>query len=170
MKHLFLLRHAQAGSSLGIEDHERPLTSQGRGDAERLGVLLGGGERRPALALCSSARRAQETLELILRCLDPPPPTEVERRLYLATAAELLERLSEVDNRVGTVLLVGHNPAIAELTSQLAGEGEGDALSRLGRGVPAGTLAALHQDQGGWADLAPGRSYLTALLAPSDLE
>jgi phosphohistidine phosphatase len=170
MKHLFLVRHAQAGSGLGMEDHERPLTDQGRADAERLGVLLGGGELRPALALCSSASRAQETLELLLGGLDPVPPHEVERRLYLATAAELLERLAEVDDRVGTVLLVGHNPAIAELARQLAGDSEGDALSRLLRGVPAGTLAILRHDHGGWSDLAPGRACLTALVAPGDPE
>ena len=170
MKHLFLMRHAEAGSGLDIEDQERPLTSQGRGDAKRMGVLLGEGELRPTLALCSSARRAQETLELLLRGLDPPPPIEIERRLYLATAAELLERLSEVDDRVGTVLLVGHNPAIVELAGQLAGDGEADVLSRLRRGMSAGTLASLRQDRGGWADLAPGRARLTALVAPSDLE
>lgn len=170
MKHLFLLRHAQAGSGLGIEDHERALTARGRGDAERLGALLSEGELRPALVLCSSARRAQQTLELLLRPMDPPPPIEVERRLYLASAGELLERLSEVDDGVGAVLLVGHNPAIAELATQLAGDGEGDARSRLRRGVPAGTLARLRQDRGGWADLAPGRVRLTALVAPDDLD
>ena len=170
MKHLFLMRHAQAGSGLDIEDQERPLTSQGRVDAERMGVLLGEGELRPTLALCSSARRAQETLDLLLGCLDPSPPIAIERRLYLATAGELLERLSEVDERCETVLLGGHNPAIAELASQLAGDGEGDALSRLRRGVPAGTLATLRQDRGDWADLAPGRACLTALVAPGDLE
>jgi phosphohistidine phosphatase len=170
MKHLFLLRHAQAASGLDIEDHERALSARGRDDAERLGVLLGQGDLRPALALCSSARRAQQTLDLLFRGMDPPPPTEVERRLYLATAAELLERLSEVDDRVGALLVVGHNPAIAELAAQLAGEGEGDALSRLRRGVPAGTLATLRQDCGSWADLAPGRACLTAVVAPSDME
>ena len=169
MKHLLLLRHAQAGSGLEVEDQERPLTTQGRSDAQRLGVWLGEGELRPALALCSSARRAQETLDVLLGCLDPSPSIAIERRLYLATAAELLERLSEIDDRFETALLVGHNPAIAELASQLAGDGEGDALSRLGRGVPAGTLASLRQDRGSWADLAPGRASLAALVTPSDL-
>jgi phosphohistidine phosphatase len=169
MKHLFLLRHAQAGSGLGVEDHERSLTSRGRSDAHRLGALLAGGEPLPALALCSSARRAQETLDAIRSHLEPAPEVQIERGLYLAGPAELLGRLSEVDGDVGSVLLVAHNPAIAELASRLASDGDGEALARLGRGVPAGTLATFRHERGGWAELASGRSYLAGLVTPSDL-
>ena len=44
-----------------------------------------------------------------------------------------------------------------------------EALARLGRGVPAGTLATFRHERGGWAELARGRSYLVGLVTPGDL-
>ena len=66
----------------------------------------GGGERRarmsdhvrragiaPALVLCSTARRATETLDAILPALEPRPDVRREDELYGASANELVHRL-----------------------------------------------------------------------------
>lgn len=165
MKHLLLLRHARA--ALGGADHERPLSAEGRRDAERLGALIARGDLRPTLALCSTARRARETLEAVEAQLHPRPSVVVEPDLYVADARSLLERVAGVDGVVEVVLLVGHNPAISELARLLAGQGQGDELSRLRRGLGAGALAALQLERGSWADMAPAGSRLLALLEPA---
>ena len=40
MKRLILMRHAEAGWHLNIDDHERPLSSLGIRDAEQVGSWL----------------------------------------------------------------------------------------------------------------------------------
>lgn len=168
MRHLLLLRHAEASSGLGVEDHERPLTPQGRQDAQRLGQQIAAAGLAPQLALCSSARRAQETLAAICASLSPPPRVTRERGLYLADPSALLARLAEVEEEVETLLLVGHNPTVAAVVHELARDADGEAAGRLRRGFPAGTLATFGVHEG-WARLRPGRAELLELFSPGDL-
>ena len=68
------------------------------------------------MVLCSSARRARETVEF----LDPPGEVQVEREIYGASADQLLERLRGLSSDIEVAMLVGHNPAIQELAIALA--------------------------------------------------
>ena len=40
MKRLILMRHAEAGWHINIDDHERPLTTSGIRDAKKIGLWL----------------------------------------------------------------------------------------------------------------------------------
>jgi phosphohistidine phosphatase SixA len=79
------------------------------------------------LVLCSTARRARETLER----LEPALATVAVRhepQLYRASADVLLERLRSVPDDVASVMLIGHNPAIEQLA--LAAPSPGAARAR----------------------------------------
>jgi phosphohistidine phosphatase len=69
--------------------------------------------------LCSTARRACETLERIEPALGVAD-VRFEPALYGASAGALLERLHDVPDRVGSVMLIGHNPGLQELALELA--------------------------------------------------
>jgi phosphohistidine phosphatase len=84
----------------------------------------------PELVLCSTARRARETAERIRPALGPTPVRD-ESELYGASAATLLGRLRSVPDGVASVLLIGHNPATAELTRDIAPPVTGGVSSRL---------------------------------------
>jgi len=144
VKLLLLLRHAAASG--GIDDHERRLSGEGRVRAEAVAARLADDALRPDLVLCSSARRAQETLEPLL-AWTPPPPVEVTERLYLAPAEELLAAIRDVDAGVARLLVIGHNPGLQRLALQLAADRPGLA------GFPPGGLAALRFDVDAWADV-----------------
>jgi hypothetical protein len=73
----------------------------------------------PELVLCSTARRARETAERIRPSFGTTPVRD-ESDPYGASAAALLERLRSVPDGVASVLLIGHNPAIAELARDIA--------------------------------------------------
>ena len=76
----------------------------------------------------------------------------VERRLYGASAEDLLARLREVPRDVESVMLVGHQPAIQELALDLAGEGA--ELARVRAKFPTAALATL-LFAGDWSELGP---------------
>jgi phosphohistidine phosphatase len=110
--------------------------------------------------LCSSAKRARETLDLVA----PPGEILIEPELYGATAAELLERLRRVPDEVSTVMLIGHEPAIRELAVGLV-ECESELADRK---FPTAGLATL-TFTGPWSTLAPNRTRLAAFVTPREL-
>ena len=64
------------------------------------------------------------------------------------------------------VALIGHNPGVQDLATELAGDGED--LERMRAKFPTGALAVLEFD-GSWADLAEGGASLVAFVTPKDL-
>ncbi|MGZ4274048.1 MAG: SixA phosphatase family protein [Solirubrobacteraceae bacterium] len=160
-KQLLLLRHAKSSwDDPSLADHDRPLAPRGHRAAKRIGAHLQGEQIPVDLVLCSSARRARDTLDLVA----PPGEIRIERELYGATAAELIERLRRVPDDVGAVMLVGHEPAIRDLAVGLAGEGSELA----DRKFPTGALATL-TFTGPWSALAPDRADLAAFVTPREL-
>jgi phosphohistidine phosphatase len=164
---LILLRHAKSAS--GGDDHDRPLDERGERAAAAVGVFLAQQEVRPELVLCSSALRTRQTWEGVRAQLGWDPPVRVERGLYLASAAALLERLRRVEDGVGSVLVVAHNPGTGDLAAALAGRGDSRALERLRARFPTAAVADLRLDAAHWGELRPGAAELRAFTTPKDL-
>jgi phosphohistidine phosphatase len=161
-KRLLLLRHAKSSwDDPALADHDRPLAARGRTAAQLIGAHLRR-ERIPvSLVLCSSARRARETLELV----DPPGEMQIEAELYGASRDQLLERVRQLPETSDSVMLIGHNPAIQELAACLAGDG-GELVEQK---FPTGALATL-TFAGPWRALRPGGAELAAFVRPRELQ
>ncbi len=163
---LMLLRHAKAEPGGGGDDHERALTKKGEADARRLGRHLRHVGPRPDLALVSSARRTRQTFDLLnAELAGPEIEARVDAVLFNATATQMHATTLGVD--ADRLLVVGHNPAVAELAASLALEGDQFDLDRLRNRFPPGSLAVLSfADRNG---LQAGGGRLRALILPEDL-
>jgi len=117
--------------------------------------------------LCSTARRARETLERIEPALGAPV-VRFEPELYGASAGELLDRLHGVPEAVGSVMLIGHNPALQLLALDLARPAL--ALRELEAKYPTAGLATLVFAGSSWRALAGGTAELTGFVRPRELE
>jgi phosphohistidine phosphatase len=171
VKTLLLLRHAKSSwDDPALDDRNRPLASRGKKAAERIGRYLQDNEIRPALVLCSPARRARDTLAIVRPGLGTDVEVTTDDAIYTFDADDLVERLRSVPSSVDSVMVVGHNPALHDLASLLTGEGDSAALAQLRVKFPTGALAML--DLGGmeWSRLGAGQAYLTALVLPRQLE
>lgn len=179
---LVLLRHAKSAWP-DVPDHERPLAGRGIRTAPAMGRWLRDAGLVPDQVLCSTARRARETWQFAQAGLAATPPVSFEDRIYDATATALLALIREVPSATGTLLLIGHNPAIEDLALMLAaaphaarpgtaGPGSGTAsggdLERMRAKFPTAAIAVL-QPAGTWHALARGRARLTAFVTPRDL-
>ena len=170
---LALFRHAKSAWP-DVPDHERPLAGRGIRAAPVMGRWLRDEGLVPDLVLCSTARRARETWQFAQAGLAATPPVSFEDRIYGEDATELLALIREVPPATGTLLLIGHNPAIEDLALMLTGPspvsgpaGAGD-LERMRVKFPTAAIAVL-QPAGTWRALAPGRARLTAFVTPRDL-
>jgi phosphohistidine phosphatase len=162
MKRILLLRHARSSwNDPAVSDHDRPLAPRGRKAAALIAEHLRESDLDIELVLCSSARRARETLERLGATL-ASVPTSYEDGLYGAGDDQLLERLRRLPEEVGCVAMIGHDPGLHDLAVALTREGR--KLERF----PTGALATLVFD-GPWAYLATSRARLVAFVRPKDL-
>jgi phosphohistidine phosphatase len=132
------------------------LAPRGRRAAKRIADHVRSEAVRPTLVLCSSARRARETLAEVL----------VTDDLYGADAGEILHRLGEIDQNIASVMIVGHNPGLHDLALELTGDGDATAISQLRTKFPTGALATLQLGPTRWDELAAGQAYLATLVLP----
>lgn len=167
MHTLYLLRHAKSSwSDPTLPDHERPLAPRGLRDAKRIARHIRRLEVRPALVLCSSATRTRETFELVQPALGDAP-VQVEEELYAAPSGALLERLRAVSDKVGSLLLIGHNPGLYDLALVLASTGA--ELDRLEAKFPTAGFATLAVPRSPWSRLGEGDAELVAYVVPKQL-
>jgi phosphohistidine phosphatase len=156
------MRHAKAEAS-AASDHARDLTDRGRRQSRAAGARMADQGVVPELVLVSSATRARSTCREVLAGMGTGLEIDVRvlDSLYDADADDVLAACAtEVPAQTVTVLVIGHNPAIAE-TAELIQSGQ----DRVELSFPTAAYAAFSLE-GAWADLAPGAGSLLDSYTP----
>jgi phosphohistidine phosphatase len=124
VKRLTLMRHGNAQwKDPQISDFDRALNRRGNSEAEAMSRRLAELGLVPAMLLTSSARRAQQTADIVARELHVPSRrVHRDESLYLAGAEEILAAVRALGPRIPHVMIVGHNPGITEVAQRLAPE------------------------------------------------
>ena len=176
---LVLLRHAKSAWP-DVPDHERPLARRGQRDAPVMGRWLRAAGHVPDQVLCSTARRARETWQLAQAELDAAPPVGFDDGVYWVSAVQLLDLIRRAPTAVRTLLVVGHDPAIAELALRLTATTSPAHLGAVSDAAPAAMLdrmrakfptaaIAVFEFAKNWDQLGPGTARLTHFVIPRDL-
>jgi phosphohistidine phosphatase len=169
MKTLTLLRHAKSGWDDPVaRDFDRPLNPKG----QRAAAMMGRHLKAEGLAfdhvLASPAARVVETLAQVATGYGSDLAPHWDQRLYLASAATLLDLIHELPDGADSVLFSGHNPGLEELVLLLAGEnGLRDSVEVK---FPTASLAEMRFDVARWADVKPGKGELLRFTRPRDLD
>jgi len=157
---LLLLRHAKAEQVAGKPDHDRVLAPRGRRDAEQVGRWLYAQGVACDLVICSTAVRTRQTWEHAIRGGARSEFVEYRRAVYLGGAGQVLDTIREDAGEVGTLMVIGHAPAVPALVSMLTdGEGSVEAHRAVADGFPTSGLAVL-RFSGSWASLDHGDALL----------
>lgn len=171
MRRLMLLRHAKSDwSKPGGRDQDRPLNARGREAAPKMGAYMAKHALKPDLVLASTAERVRETLDLVLPAFAKAPKIVRDDRLYEAGPEQLLEIIQETTAGVHSLLLVGHNPGMAELAAMLMASGDVETRQKLIEKFPTGGLAIIDFPAGEWAKLKPKSGRLERFVVPRALE
>lgn len=162
MKTLLLLRHAKSSwDNNELSDFDRPLNDRGRRDAPRMGQLLAREDLTPDLIITSAARRAATTAELVALAAGYAGDIQYTRQLYLADVDTLREVMAATPDHVDRLMLVGHNPDMEELVSDLTGHDER---------MPTAALACFRLPINYWSDLTgETTAELVGLWRPREL-
>ncbi|AOX16498.1 SixA phosphatase family protein [Kozakia baliensis] len=162
---LILLRHAEAvPHGTMARDFDRPLTALGKEQAAAAGQALieAGLNLENALVWCSSAQRTRQTAELALGKF-PQATIQYVDALYDIDMSGLLEMLRETPDTTKTLVIVGHNPTIAETCHELAGDNlDAPQFSSLTQGYPPATATGYHIESD-WTGLKTDTAELVYL-------
>jgi phosphohistidine phosphatase len=160
---LLLLRHAKSAYPDGIADHERPLAPRGTREAGLAGDWLRANVAGIDEVLCSTASRARQTLERT----GVDAPVRYADRLYAAVPGTVIDEINTVTDEVGSLLVIGHEPAISQVALGLAGtEGtDPDIAEKVSTKFPTSAIAVLRVSCG-WKNLELGGAALVDFHVP----
>lgn len=159
---LILLRHAKSDYPPGAADRERPLAPRGIREAGLAGDWLRAHAPAVDAVLCSTATRTRQTYARTALAA----PVRYVDDLYDATPGTVIATINTVGDDVGTLLVIGHEPAMSSVTLGLAGPGTDSAVAQqVSAKYPTSGIAVLHVT-GSWADVELGSVALVDFHVP----
>lgn len=157
MKTLILMRHSHAVSNNpAYDDFERPLTEDGLELANRTAKKLA--DYPVTRIICSSATRTMETAAIVQKTLNNPDDATIVPvdSLYHAGATSYLNVLGAMAmDEDDCVVMVGHNPAVAQLVQD---------LSHQHLPFSPASVAIFRGQVAGWNDLSLGGKVELSLV------
>jgi phosphohistidine phosphatase len=161
MKTILFLRHGKSKRGLRyLTDYERPLAKRGKRDAARMGEFLVEKDLLPDLILSSPAERARQTALRCAEAADYQGEIRFAESLYFAGDDAYLELLWALDDSVGSVLFVGHNPDIESAIENMSGQ-----YARM----PTAALARIDLPLERWSEWSGGAGRLAWVQLPREL-
>ena len=146
-KKIIIVRHAKAAIAENFgNDFDRPLTSQGKADAEAMGKQLKKNEILPDLIISSPAKRTRQTAKRLAIAIgyNVDEILWVEK-LYHCTPEVIENVIEEVTDSVNTLMIVAHNPGMSEFSNMI------DPSFRLMHLPTCGTVV-VNTDTVSWSD------------------
>ena len=171
MKTLTLLRHAKSGWDDPVaRDFDRPLNPKGRKAACTVGKHLKSLDLAFDHIVASPAQRVVETIAEVAHGYGAAIAPAWDKRLYLASAATLLDVARETPEDAERLLMIGHNPGLEDFVLLLLAGGDPALVAAVEAKYPTATVAELTFAVNHWADVAPAAGTLTRFIRPRDLD
>ncbi len=157
-KILLILRHAKSSwkNNSYLPDHDRPLNKRGQKQGIRMGKLLKELDNIPDYIITSTAKRVVDTSKLIVESSGYGGRVELDSSLYhQASAEQCVKILSKLPNSYTKVLLIGHNPSLEGLISNLTSKTEI---------MKTCSLAQIDLRMKSWTDIFYGENVIGSLV------
>jgi phosphohistidine phosphatase len=150
MPEIILMRHAAAvPAAVDASDFERDLSGPGRVEAVQAARRLAREAPSIERVLYSPAQRTRTTADIVVAELALAPDAVLAMpTLYAASRAAIRDAIAREHGGAQVLLVVGHNPGISELASELSARPRHLPTAGFWRGALAG---------GDWQALLRGR-------------
>jgi phosphohistidine phosphatase len=166
MKRLILTRHAKSSWDDPLTpDHDRDLNERGKAAAADLGQWLGSRGYVPDEVLCSDSLRTRKTFSGIAPALPGTPVLELKPSLYHAGPDVMMAVLKHAKG--DCVMMIGHNPGIAEFAHRLVSK---TPISAEFRKYPTGATLVVDFAIDSWADVSFGQGVTVDFVVPREID
>lgn len=164
MKHIYFLRHAKSEWEEPYDtDEERTLSYRGKQQSKALREYLKESRFEFDICLVSPAERTKRTYQSLRKDILSLPKPEYRESLYDAEKEDILFLLHGLPSGVRSCCLVGHNPGLEELATELLfGETNHSRFHKF----PTAAFLGLSFPSENWKDLSPGTCKLVVYWIP----
>jgi phosphohistidine phosphatase len=133
---LYIFRHGEAGkrSSAPSKDFERPLTFSGRKEIEEISKVIDSLQEEITRIVTSPLRRTEETASVVARELKIPKVEKWDELKPEGNREEFYSKLSKL-KRDSSILVVGHEPYLSSMVSEIISGSSGARISLKKGGV-----------------------------------
>ncbi len=161
MKTVILMRHGKSSWDYDVSDKDRPLKERGINDAHMVGKTFMKNGIQIDFAYSSPANRALHTCMIFLRNIGfNLDDFQVTEELYDFSGQDVKRFIQNLDNKLDTVVLFGHNYAYTNLANAL-----GDQYIE---NVPTSGLVQIEFDVSEWSKVSKGTTQ--QLIFPKHLK
>lgn len=120
-KSLLVVRHAKSDWKVDVSDFDRPLNHRGFEDAPKMaknilkkGVIINQIISSPAIRAFSTAKLIAENWDFDVKKI------VLNQEIYEASVQTLLKIVNEIDSKINSVALFGHNSGITDFVNYLS--------------------------------------------------
>lgn len=158
MKTLLLMRHAKSDwADAALRDFDRPLAERGEHDAPRMAKALKERGPIPDVIISSTAARARQTAETVVKAGELDARLEFNGAIYEASTSELMNLVRKIPDEDACAMLIGHNPGFEGLVARLSQDAER---------MPTAAIACIEFQIDRWGDVEDGQGRLKFLMTP----
>ena len=161
-RELMLLRHGKSSWETLTDDFDRDVTDKGKQHAQEIGIWLKQHQKTPDYVICSPAKRALVTAEIVCQQLGISKDNiKFDHQLYNADVSDIFNVLKTCPSHCRRVLLVGHNPSIEMMIHHLASNPQVNDVDATEPVRPATLVCfAVNED---WNNLLPHSAELISI-------
>ncbi len=172
MKRLTLLRHAKSDWDDPVaRDFDRPLNGRGERAALLMGQFAQAKKMRFDTLVASPAIRVVQTLDTFFEGYGETLDAHWDRRIYLASAATLMDVVRDLPDEADSALMSGHNPGLEELILALVPDNDVNPLREdVEVKFPTASIAVLDLDIAHWDETRENIATLVSFTRPRDLD
>ncbi len=122
MKTLVLVRHAKSSwKDASLADIDRPLNKRGKRDAPVMASTFADRDIDIELVICSPSKRTRRTAKIFCGEIGYQwHHVSVDKRIYEASATEILAVIKRIDDGIDSVMVFGHNPGLTDVVNRFA--------------------------------------------------
>ena len=164
MKEIILVRHATAEGQDVENDLARKLVPKGLKESQNIGFLLTKLQKKVDIILTSPADRAVETADQIQSIIYRKINRKLDRDLYSGGVDDYLKAITHLEDNYHSLLLIGHNPALKELTACFTNS-DGSGIS-----FPKASIYCFSFDCERWQEVGKNHSQLSFFINRESIE
>jgi phosphohistidine phosphatase len=149
------MRHAKTEiQKIDQRDFDRNLMERGKEDAKLMGERLAKEGFKPDQILTSNSNRTEQTTALIKQSAGLENVKTVSlAQLYHASAGRIESEIMTIEDNIGTLMIVGHNPGISEFVYQCN-------TSAISSEIPTSAIVVFKFNAESWRDFPEAKKKL----------
>jgi phosphohistidine phosphatase len=139
---LLVMRHAKTEPFGSGGDAGRELTDKGRKQAKAVAKGLVEHKMMPSRIACSSATRARQTCDRMLKVFGDDPKVDYRQSLYEDGVQSVFDELAQTKDKHHVLLVIGHEPTVSVACQWIASsESDLSLLDMLNLGMSPASIA-----------------------------